>query len=355
MEQNNKVVAIVGLTGSGKTIASNFFVSKGYQYLRFGQITLDEVKKKFGLNVPPEGFEKAEKEIREGFRKKHGMAAFAMLNKPKLDEFLKKGNVVVDGLYSWSEYKFMKEHYGDRFSVIAIQASPSIRYKRLSERKEIDDKLIHRPFSAEESQKRDYAEIENIEKGGPIAIADVTIVNEGTVDEFKEKLEALSKKNNERPSWDEYFIKIMEAVSLRATCGRGRSGCVIVKDKHILSTGYVGSPQGLPHCDESGHLMIKSTAEGDPEGELHEHCVRTIHAEQNAIVHAARFGISLDGSIMYCRMEPCAVCARMIIASGIKRVVCQRRYHKASLTRDMFNQVGIKLDVLNDEVQQYEK
>ena len=94
---------------------------------------------------------------------------------------------------------------------------------------------------------------------------------------------------------------------------------MIAKDNRILSAGYVGSPPGLEHCDDVGHLMIKSTAEGDPEGELHEHCVRTIHSEQNAIVHAARAGIALEGSTLYCKMEPCPVCARMIIAAGIKR------------------------------------
>lgn len=162
------------------------------------------------------------------------------------------------------------------------------------------------------------------------------------------------KKSHKRPSWDEYFIGIMDTVALRATCDRGRAGCVLAKDNHILTTGYVGSPPGLPHCDEVGHLMIKSTEENDESGELHEHCVRTIHAEQNAIAQAARIGVSLAGATLYCRMEPCPVCARMIIAVGIKRVVCQAKYHAASLTREMFKQVGIQLDVLKDEVQKYE-
>ncbi len=158
-----------------------------------------------------------------------------------------------------------------------------------------------------------------------------------------------------RPEWDEYFIEIMNTVAKRATCGRGRAGCVITRDNHILSTGYVGSPPGLEHCDEAGHLMIKSTNENDPSQELHDHCVRTIHAEQNAIVHAAKFGIALEGATMYTRMEPCPVCARMIIAAGIKRVVSERRYHSAGLTRKMLKEVGVKLDVLHDEEQEYEK
>ena len=160
---------------------------------------------------------------------------------------------------------------------------------------------------------------------------------------------------SDRPNWDTYFMKIMETIALRATCGRGRAGCVIVRSNHILSTGYVGSPPGLAHCDEKGHLMIKSTEEGDDSGKLHDHCVRTIHAEQNAIVHAARIGVALEGSTLYVKMEPCSVCARMIIAAGIKRVVCQKKYHTASLTRKMFAQVGIQLDVLNDKELKYKE
>ncbi len=154
-----------------------------------------------------------------------------------------------------------------------------------------------------------------------------------------------------RPTWDEYFNQIKEIVASRGTCDRGYSGCVIVRDKHILTTGYVGSPPGLPHCDEAGHLMMKVL---DEKGEPHQHCIRTTHAESNAIAQAARFGVSLAGATVYCKMEPCQACAKMIIATGIVRVVAEKRYHGAGMTRDMFKEAGIKLDVLNDELQKYE-
>lgn len=119
-----------------------------------------------------------------------------------------------------------------------------------------------------------------------------------------------------RPSWDDYFLNLADTVSERATCNRGRSGCVIVKDKQILVTGYVGSPKGLPHCDEVGHLFRKTIHE---DGSITQHCVRTVHAEQNAICQAARRGIALDGSTLYCRMTPCRTCAMLIINCGIVR------------------------------------
>lgn len=153
-----------------------------------------------------------------------------------------------------------------------------------------------------------------------------------------------------RPSWDEYFLELTDTVAKRATCDRGRSGCVIVRDNRILTTGYVGSPPGLPHCDDVGHLMKKVM---DEDGQVRGHCVRTIHAEQNAICQAARHGISLDGGTLYCKMEPCRVCAMLIISVGITRVVALRRYHAAQETREMFKLAGIPLDVVEDVTESY--
>ena len=154
-----------------------------------------------------------------------------------------------------------------------------------------------------------------------------------------------------RPSWDEYFLDLIETVGKRASCDRGRSGCVVTRDNRIVATGYVGSPPGLPHCDDVGHLMKKVI---DDDGHERSHCVRTIHAEQNAICQAARHGLSLDGATLYCSMEPCRVCAMLIISVGIIRVVAQRRYHAADDTRDMFKAAGIQLDVAEDVVETYD-
>ena len=155
-----------------------------------------------------------------------------------------------------------------------------------------------------------------------------------------------------RPSWDEYFMEIAHTVSKRATCDRGRSGCVIVRDRQILVTGYVGSPIGMPHCDEVGHQMKQTIHE---DGTITNHCVRTVHAEQNAVCQAAKLGVSIDGATVYCRMTPCRVCAMLLINCGIKRVVCERRYHAGAESEEMFKKVGIDLEFIHDEVQQYSK
>jgi dCMP deaminase len=154
-----------------------------------------------------------------------------------------------------------------------------------------------------------------------------------------------------RPNWDEYFMSIVQAVSKRGTCDRGRSGCVIVRDKQILVTGYVGSPVGLPHCDDVGHQMKKMIHEN---GEITNHCVRTAHAEQNAICQAAKLGVPLKDSTLYCKMTPCAVCAKMIINSGIKRVVCEKLYHVGKESEEMFKQAGINLYIVDPKIENYE-
>ena len=154
----------------------------------------------------------------------------------------------------------------------------------------------------------------------------------------------------ERPSWDDYFFQVADTVSRRATCDRGRSGCIIVKEKRILVTGFVGSPYGFPHCDDVGHQMKRLVHE---DGRVTEHCMRTLHAEQNAICQAARLGIALEGATLYTRMTPCRTCAMLIINCAIKSVFCERRYQAADEPEAMLMQAGIPLVYKYDEMQRY--
>lgn len=124
----------------------------------------------------------------------------------------------------------------------------------------------------------------------------------------------MSGVSHTRPSWDDYFMGITFQVAQRGTCDRARVGAIIVKDRRILTTGYNGAPAGLPHCDEIGHLMING------------HCMRTLHAEQNAIIQAALHGVSVAGGTIYVTHQPCLTCAKMIINAGIKRVVYAGHY-----------------------------
>lgn len=156
--------------------------------------------------------------------------------------------------------------------------------------------------------------------------------------------------SHKRPSWDEYFIEIMHSIGKRATCDRGRSGCVIAKDKRVVSTGYVGAPAGCAHCDDVGHEMHTVLQE---DGAQSRHCIRTAHAEQNAIAQAARDGVSTKGATLYCKMTPCYVCAKMIINAGIVRVVAEKDYHGGSRSKDIFKESGVSFELLNNELETY--
>jgi dCMP deaminase len=144
-----------------------------------------------------------------------------------------------------------------------------------------------------------------------------------------------------RPSWDDYFMGIALQVARRSTCDRARVGAIIVKDRRILTTGYNGSPAGLPHCDEIGHLILAG------------HCVRTLHAEQNAIIQAALHGVGVAGSTMYVTHQPCLTCAKMIINAGIRRVVFAGHYPDANAVT-FLEEAGVTLElhpIPRDELQ----
>ncbi|HZK57031.1 MAG TPA: cytidine/deoxycytidylate deaminase family protein [Clostridia bacterium] len=147
-----------------------------------------------------------------------------------------------------------------------------------------------------------------------------------------------------RPSWDEYFMEIAEVVKTRSTCLRRQVGAVIVKDKQILSTGYNGAPSGLKHCEETGCLRQQL---GVPSGEKHELC-RGLHAEQNAIIQASLHGVKIEGATIYVTIQPCVVCAKMIINSGIKRLVYKGNYPD-KLSAQMLEESGITVQKFQQE------
>lgn len=173
------IVAIVGMCGSGKSIASDYLEEKGYKKVYFGGVTMEVLKEK-RLEVNPEN----EKMIRENLRKEHGMGAFAKLLLPRIIEYSQEGPTVLDGLYSWDEYKILKDELKDNLSMIAIIATKELRYDRLSKREV-------RPLTKEEAEKRDIAEIENLAKGGPIAFANYYILNNDDIENYKKQLDEI--------------------------------------------------------------------------------------------------------------------------------------------------------------------
>lgn len=148
-----------------------------------------------------------------------------------------------------------------------------------------------------------------------------------------------------RPNWDEYFMEITMVVAKRSTCLRRHVGAILVKDKHILATGYNGAPKRLAHCEETGCLRQQM---GIPSGERHELC-RALHAEQNAIIQAANLGVAIEGSTLYCTTAPCSLCAKMLINAGVVRVVFAGEYPD-QMAIEFFEQAGVEVEQLEYEI-----
>jgi dephospho-CoA kinase len=167
------------MCGSGKSIVTNCFKAKGWQAIRFGEITIRELRRR---NLRAD--EPNERAVREELRKSHGQDAYARMLLSEIEVALGRGPTVIDGLYSWAEYKFIRQNIENPIYVVAVFTPRSLRYERLARRAE-------RPLSAQEAEARDVAEIENIEKGGPIAMADWVIVNDGAEEDVLSKVDRL--------------------------------------------------------------------------------------------------------------------------------------------------------------------
>ncbi|MBI2640439.1 MAG: AAA family ATPase [Candidatus Sungbacteria bacterium] len=180
------VIAVVGFTGSGKSEATARFVARGFTRFAYSDAIYEEMQR-LGYDISIHD-EAVQQRVREGLRKEFGMGVAADRIMPRVEAAVEKGeNVVIESLYSWSEYKKTKERFGKQFSVLAVYAPPRLRYERLKSRPA-------RPISEDSARSRDYTEIENIEKAGPIAMADWTIKNLGAKDEFLSEVDALIDK-----------------------------------------------------------------------------------------------------------------------------------------------------------------
>lgn len=151
-------------------------------------------------------------------------------------------------------------------------------------------------------------------------------------------------ESKNRPDWDHYFMQMAELTAQRSTCLRRHVGAVIVKDKHIIATGYNGAPRGITHCDEKGGCLREKL--GVPSGERHELC-RALHAEQNAIIQAATLGQSIEGATIYITNQPCVICAKMIINAGIERIVVKDGYPD-ELSVEILAEAGLRIVMLKD-------
>ena len=336
-------IGITGTLGAGKgTIVDYLIKNKGFVHYSVRSFITEEINRR-GLPVNRDSMTMVGNDLR-------AQHSPSWIVEQLYEQAQASGkNCIIESVRTAGEVEALRGK--PNFYLFAVDADTKVRYERAVLRGSETDHVSFETFVANEAREMDNIDPNKQNLRYCIEQADYCFQNDGTIEELNQQVEkVLSEIMYRRPTWDEYFMELANTASKRATCDRGRSGCVIVKDRQLLVTGYVGAPSGLPHCDEVGHLFRKTIEE---DGRVTTHCVRTVHAEQNAICQAARRGISLDGATLYCRMTPCRTCAMLIINCGIKRVVCERKYHAGKESEELFAQAGVQIEFFHDEVQQY--
>lgn len=353
------IIGITGTLGAGKgTIVDYLVKNKNFKHFSVRAFLSEEIKRR-NLPVDRDSLVHTANDLRA----KHGPSYIA---EQLLEEAKKSGqNCVIESIRTEGEVEAIRKK--GNCSLFAIDADPKIRYERAFKRGSETDNKTFEQFIADEKREMTSTDSNKQNLSKCISMANFIFQNNGTLEELHKKVDEVllkmetTKTENKiekylRPTWDEYFMEIVNAVSRRGTCDRGRTGVVFARDKQVLVTGYVGAPIGLPHCDDIGHQLKKTIHE---DGTITQHCVRTIHGEQNAICQAAKRGVSLEGATLYCKLAPCRTCAMLLINCGIKRVVCQKKYHAgtkaSSETEDMFKIAGIKLEYITQEGETYDK
>jgi dCMP deaminase len=336
------LIGLVGLYCSGKDAAAGYLGTKGYGHASLSDCIRDEATKR-GLEHTRDNLIKLGNELREQFGP--GVLAERALEKIESDK-----NGVLSSIRHPAEVAVLKRRKD--FILVRLDAPFPVRFKRILSRGKLEDREIKTANDLERREKSEMSKDANSQQLHKVLkLANITIKNDGDLLGLHKKMDSFvadwgPKLQLPRPTWDEYFMNIAKTVAKRATCDRGRTGSVIVKNKQILTTGYVGSPKGIPHCDEIGHELQEVVGE---DGKPRMHCIRTTHAEQNALMQAAKHGIPVDGATAYMIMEPCYACAKMLVNAGIVRVVADKRYHGAAKTRDLLKKADVALEVLHEE------
>lgn len=341
---------IIGLTGSmasGKGVVAEYLKKKGFVYLSHSDELREYLKGK-KIEITRENLQNWGNKLRE----ENGNDVLAkMVSEKIISQQLK--NVIVDSIRNPAEVFHLQKTL-KHFFLVAVDAPTEVRFKRMLARNRESDPKNLKDFARVDARDKGKGEEKSGQQvGACMKLAKFVLMNDGSLEEVNKKIDKLYddiERQIPRPTWDEYFMEVCKAVALRATCNRGKSGCVIARDKQILVTGYVGSPRGMPHCDEVGHLMKDVIHE---DGHKSSHCMRTVHAEQNAICQAARMGISLEGSTLYCKMTPCRTCAMMIINCGIKKIISEKDYQASAESKEMFKKAKVELQILDNRVEDY--
>ncbi len=313
------IVGLTGYMGSGKGEIAKRLQAKGFKYVSLSDMVREEATAQ-GLEHTRENLQ----QVGNALRAEHGAGVLALKAREKVttepDE-----NWVIDGIRNPACIKELREL--PDFKVLGVTANSDLLVNRILERRReglnMERKTVLEKLNKERGEG-EPPEGQQVKKC--LDQVDHLILNEGTLEDLDAKFEHFIKlwEGSERPTFDEIFMEISYTWAKRATCLRRGVGAVIAKDGQQLTAGYNGAPRTVPHCAEVGGCLREKL--GIPSGKCHEIC-RGTHAEQNAITQAAKFGINIEGSTLYCNTFPCVICTKMILNAGITKVVYDSDYN----------------------------
>jgi len=326
------IFGLIGRNCAGKGEVAQFLQSIGFNFFSLSDIIRDELKSR-GLDNTRENLIEIGNELRRQF----GPPVLAERVLQKLDP---DKNYVIDSIRNPYEVEALRKR--SNFRLVKITADEELRFERIQSRgREGDPKSLEefRRLEAEEMTSTDPTRQQLV---ATEALAEAEITNNGSLDELHEQTRRLVRQLSKgigRPDWDEYFTGIARVVALRSNCIKRKVAAIIIKDKRIISTGYNGTPRGLPNCNEGGCPRCNSLGES---GKGLEDCYCS-HAEENAITQAAYHGVTIKGATLYTTFSPCLLCTKMIVNSGITEVIYSTEYAIGEVPMKLLKEAGVEI------------
>lgn len=326
------IIGLTGKNGSGKGEIAHFLEERGFHYLSLSDVIRRHLRAR---KKPLTRRNLVEAGNRLRFEKGPGILAEQILSQMDIDK-----NYVVDSIRHPGEVEVLRRRKD--FTLLRIEASPKVRFARLKERGREKDPKTFRDFLRLERLEAKSHIKENQQLHQTLRMADRVIANNhslGTLEARLRKLLVLLSKKNPRPDWDDYFMEIAKVVALRSNCIKRKVAAVIVKDRRVISTGYNGTPRGVRNCNEGGCPRCNRYG---AQGSGLEECFCS-HAEENAITQAAYHGVNLRDATLYTTFSPCLICTKMIINTGIQKVLYSVAYSLDHLSRALLKEAKVEV------------
>ncbi|MBT3293181.1 AAA family ATPase [Candidatus Peregrinibacteria bacterium] len=329
-------VGLTGLMGSGKGEIVKMLQGRGFEYVSLSDMVRAEATSR-GLENTRENLQNIGNELRSS----GGAGVLGAKVRERILGDSEGKNWVIDGIRNPVECLELREL--EDFQMIGVHASDEILITRMLDRNRDGAQVTKEQLEERLKRGKGIGEPpEGQQVSKCLDMADFFVINEGSIEDLHKKVEHFIKlwKGEDRPTFDEIFMEVAYTWAKRATCLRRRVGAVIAKDKQQITAGYNGAPKGVPHCADMGGCLREKM--GIPSGQRAEIC-RGTHAEQNAITQAAKFGISIEGSTLYCNTFPCVICTKMILNAGIETVVYDSDYNDPLSKEILGQQHGLEL------------